>query len=317
MTLKKRRREERTSTAKRRAEQHKSGAFERTSIRVPDGVTMFKLTSAGSKVISVIGYEAGKGNPFASPGEFHFERTYYVHSRIGPNQDSYSCPRMNSKQRCPVCEHRARLMQESDHDKDLVKALKPQERQLFNVYDHSEPDKGVQLWDVAHFYFGKALDLEVKNGDEEDGYEFFYFQKGLKIRCSVEENTYGGRTSYKVGSVTFKAREPLDDEIMEAAMNLDEIPVILPYDKLKAIFLQEEEEEEADEDDEPPRKKKKRPPVEDDEDEDEDEDEDDEPPPKKKKRPPVDEDDEPPRKKKTQAKKRFADDYDEDDDTPF
>ena len=78
-------------------------------------------------LIDILPYEAGEGNPWAEPGNLHWERTYYVHKGIGANGDTIVCPRMTAKEeRCPICEARLKLMKEGDEDnEELIKDLSP------------------------------------------------------------------------------------------------------------------------------------------------------------------------------------------------
>lgn len=279
---------------------NRAGSFESTNISIPDGVEMFKVDKAGSYRLDIIPYEAGEGNPEAEPGDLHFERTFFIHRDIGANQDAYICPAKTSGEPCPICEYRNKLDKDPDSDPDAIKALLPKKRQLWNVFDHDEPDKGVQLWEVSYHLFGKDLYDRIKHSDEEDGYEFFADpDDGMTIKAAFEKKSLGGNTFYDVVSIDFKPRKrPLDDDLLDAAICLDDLPIIREYDDLKAIFLQQDD---SDEDDAPKksrgkgkakgkgRRKARKPEPEEDEDEppfdddDDDDDEDDEPPKRKRK----------------------------------
>src|SRR3954465_13719210 len=81
-----------------------SDAVGRTTLKVPSGVGMFAVKKPGIVRLDIIPYRVGKGNPDAAPGKLYWQRFYWMHRGVGPNQDSYCCPRMCSKgaQRCPV-----------------------------------------------------------------------------------------------------------------------------------------------------------------------------------------------------------------------
>jgi hypothetical protein len=239
------------------------------------------------------------------------------------------CPAQTANQPCPICEYRKKLHRDPDADEKLIKSLAPKERQLFNVFDPNEPDKGVQIWDISYHLFGKCLDEHLKNADEEDGLDFFYHPKrGKTLKLGVIEESYNGRAFYKVTSILFRDRkEPIDQELLTSTHCLDELLIVMPYEKLKAMFLQTGEESSAGagDDDAPPAKKKAAPAAEDDDDFPEPvapkkkavapvaEDDDDAPPaPKKKPAPAEDDDDAPPAPKK----KAPAPVEDDDDDTP-
>jgi len=236
--------------AKRRSEEHKSG-FDRTSLDVPEGVNLFGLKSDRPIRIDIIPYKVGKGNPYADEGELHWERTFFVHRGIGPEQNNYVCPRRTADKKCPICEHRTKLMKDPEADEDLIKDLAPKERQLFNIVDTKDRDKGVQIWDISFWLFGKALDALRDNADEDDDYEAFAdLEGGMTLKCAVEEKRFSGNTYYEVINIIFKPRrEDYDEDMLDKSNCLDEVVKILPYKELKAIFLQTEDED-NDEDDE-------------------------------------------------------------------
>lgn len=273
-------------SAKKWAETADSG-FTPTMVKLPEGVGFFSPKKAGTFRLEIIPYEVpanpkGGQNPNAQPGELYYERTYFSHWKIGADERSYVCPAKTTGRPCPICEHRKELMRDRDADEDLIKALAPKQRQLWNVYDHAEPDKGVQIWDVSFYLFGRQLKAAINNADEDDGWEYFADpQDGLTLRVGMEEKSIAGNSFLECVTVGFKARlEPLSDEILDAAQPLDDLLILLDYEKLKSIFLQEEGVEHPADDDEPaPKKERKQSKPADD----------DEPPPKKGKNPPKEE----------------------------
>jgi len=257
--------------------------FTPTVVKLPDGTQFFSPKKAGTYRLEIIPYEVpanpkGGQNPNAQAGELHYERTYFSHRGIGADEKSYVCPAKTTGKPCPICEHRKELMRDKDADEDLIKSLSPKQRQLWNIYDHGDVEKGVQVWDVSFHLFGKQLKATINNADEDDGWEYFADPAdGLTLRVGMEEKSFAGNSFLEAASIGFKARrEPLSDEILDAAQPLDDLLILVEYSKLKSIFLQEEGlEHPADEDDEPPAKKERKPKV---------EDGDDEPAPKKTKK---------------------------------
>ncbi len=269
---KKEKRKERSSAvnARKRAEEHK-GMYENTKLNLPEGVKMFSLDSEKTKRIDILNFEVGKDNPYADEGTLHYERTFFVHRNIGADQLSFVCPRKTSggKDPCPICEFITKLRQDEDADVQLIKDMGLSERQLFNVIDHSEKDAEVRIWDMSFFLFGKRLDKQIKEEDDDDNFSSFAeFENGLTLKLGVEEVNLGRTTFYAVSTINFKERkEDYDEEeMLEQVYNLDELLNILDYDELNDILLQTTE----DEDEKSGKKKKKKK----DEDEDNGEDED-------------------------------------------
>lgn len=289
----KERKERQRVSARKRAEEHKSG-FSSKCYRIPDGVKSYSIKKEGVHRMDIIPYTVPEGvnNPFAEPGELHFERTYYTHRDIGPDGDMYPCLKKTFGTACPICDHRASMLRDPDADEELVKSLAPKERQLWNVFDPDDAEKGVQLWDCSFHLFGKQLDARVNNSDEDDGYEFFADpDDGLTLKVGFKEKTFGGNTFCETETIDFKSRKaPLPDELLEKAMILDSLLIKYDYDSLKQIFLQTRHEDDKDEIREPVDKKKVRGKPKEEEVEEEIENEDDEDfeeeqPPKGKSRP--------------------------------
>ena len=271
MARKKRDKKRKRVSARRRVEEHKTG-FQMTSLKMPDGVGMFKVKSTDVLRLEVIPYivPSGAGNPFADDGSETYERTYFTHRDIGADGDVYVCPAKTAKKKCPICEQRVEMMRNNE-DEDQIKALIPKERQLFNIYDHAAPDKGVQVWDVSHFLFGKQVEDYVKDGDEDDDYDYFADREdGFTVKVGMEKKAVKGNPFYSTTTVEFKQRKkPIPDEIFEAAIALDELLIVLPYEELKAIYYQTQstdssaDDDDVDDDDQdeveaPPKTEKKK-----------------------------------------------------------
>lgn len=294
------RREERRSkvSGRRRAEEHKTG-FSSKCYRIPDGHKLFQVKAEGVKRLDIIPYTVSENakNPYAEAGEQHFERTYFAHRDVGPDADMYPCLQKTFGMSCPICEYRKNLLKDPDADEDVIKNLAPKERQLWNVLDLDEPEKGVQLWDCSFHLFGKQLDARINNSDEDEGYEFFADpDEGLTLKIGFSEQSFGKSTFYQAETIDFKARKkPIEDEVLEKALNLDEILIKYDPQKLKEVFLQTKTED-ADADESPIREPKKKPAAE----------EDDEAPVKRRRPEPRDEEEEetpPKRQGKPEEKK--------------
>jgi hypothetical protein len=304
MTKREKRQERRVASARTRAE-NREQAFERTAIKVPSGMQVFTLPKKGCRV-AIIPYEVSvKTNKYAKPGDLYYEKTYFVHRGVGPEEQAFVCPRRNFDQKCPICEHRAKLNRDPKADKESVKALEPKQRQIFNIIDLSDLEKGVQLFDISYHLFGKKLDDKVENGDDGEYDQFFHPDEGFSLKLGVNEKSFNGRSFNEVGDIDFKPyKEPIAEELLASAADLDKLLIPVEYEKLKKLFLQTDDEDD-----------------EDDEDEEEDDDDDDSPPPKKKGKVKDEEDDdeeeekEAPKKKSSKKPAKKADPDDDDDDS--
>lgn len=247
--------------ASRRTKEHSSG--DRQSLKIPEGLTLFNPKKPGVFKLEIIPYAVTKSvkrfiKNYADPGQLYYERTFFTHGGIGVNNESFACLAKNFGKPCPICEHRAaKAKSTSKDDEELVYALKPKERQLFLILDHAEPHKGIQLWEVSHWCFGKQLDAKLSTADPDDVSRYNAFadpEDGLTLRVVATEESMGsgGGKFLKFGVDEFRARkEALDPDLFEHGFNLDDMVRELSYDELKKIFLQS-----GDEDDDAPAKPK-------------------------------------------------------------
>jgi len=250
------------SSAKKRAQTH--GSFDRPFLLLPKregggDIEFLRFEKKGRFLIDILPFQVGKGNPYADEGELHYERTFYYHPRLGANQRHYLCAAKTLGEPCPVCDYRTELEQDADSDEKVIKSLYPKERQLFNVINTEEREKGVQLWEYSYHNFGKLLDQLIEESDEEDGYEnFYHLEGGMTLKLSVSEESMGSNSYLKVTHIDFRPRKkPYKESILEETFCLDDLLKVTPYDKLKAIFLQADEENEEEEEESSSRPKKK------------------------------------------------------------
>lgn len=275
-TRTRREREHKRVSARRRVEQHQSGSGS-SCIRTPEGVNFFKVDKPGIRLIDIMPYVTKLDSKYADAGDLYYERTYWAHRSVGPNQEMVICPAKTLGKPCPICEHRAKLSNDPNADEDMIAALAPKERQLFLVRDLKDPDRGLQLWDVSFHLFGKLLDERIRSCDDDerdlwDG--FANLDEGSTLRCSFTEETFAGRNFQKCAAIDLKPRKvQYDAADIEEHPCLDDLLVIRSYEELKKLFLQVDTAVDDDDDEEEyaqakrPATKKVRHPVDDDEDE--------------------------------------------------
>jgi hypothetical protein len=289
--------ERRRAGSSQRDSKHRAGG-DWTTLSIPEGVEIFQ-PKEGTVRFDIVPFEAGKGNPYAKEGEWYYERTFYTHGRVGPNNESYVCLAKTAGKPCPICEHRARLASDPDEGNEkLIKSLKPKERQLFLIHVVKRDEDGgkVMLYESSFHTFGKLLDKKRQDAEEDEPHisNFDDEKAGSTLKVSYSEEDAGGYTFLDAYSIEFKPRpNGLDSELLDHGICLDDVVKLLPYDELKRLFLQDggKDKDDDDDDDEPaPRKGKDK--VKNDDDDWEDE------PAPKKKAAPKDEDEPEPKKSK-------------------
>jgi hypothetical protein len=212
----------------------------------------------GKNRFSIVPYIVSIDNhPFQEPGEPWPECTYWQH-KIGVGSDSkrFICPAKTAQakdKRCPICEYRAALLK-SGQDPELADELKPKQRQIFNVLDHDDEDKGIQLFEISPHMFGFMLDDEDKAQAEDFGDRYYGdFENGLAILARFAEGSFGGSKFPECVRIDFEERDDLPEElVMEEAVDLDAALRVLDYDELNKKFFELESGEAEEEEDEPP-----------------------------------------------------------------
>jgi len=134
--------------------------------KIPQGVGFWKCTEGGH-VIDFIPFRAGPDMPKLFEGDakrafkegaFSWVVDLWVHKNVGVLDHPYVCPTRTNGLPCPICEH---LQQNKDtYSEDEFNAIKAKRRTIYLVWcrDNSDEEgKGIQLWDVAHWFMEDKL----------------------------------------------------------------------------------------------------------------------------------------------------------------
>jgi hypothetical protein len=278
----------------------------------------FFSPNQGRNAINIIPFEIKtKNHPLVRKGDFEIGDMDYVmdiwtHRGIGPSESAVLCLKKTFGKPCPICEEADRL-KKAGKDKEASE-LKSSRRVIYNVEDVKHPGKAL-IFETSHFLFEKELIDEAREGADTEGFvEFANADEGKTIKFRASKISRGGFEFNEYKSFSFVDREePLDDDLLAAAVAFDEIMNVPSYEDAQKILFgadddEEDEDEEDDDEERPVRKGKgKKPARDEDEDDDEsdDDEEDDEPAPKKGKSKPI---------KKGKAKRLVRDEEDEEDD---
>ena len=213
-----------------------------TKFRLPSDVEEFEETP-GRVTLRIVPYEVTStchpDSP-AKPGELWYKRPYQVHGSVGVSNAPYICLKSFRKP-CPICDELSRLRKDRDADKDILNDLKPRHRVLYNVMVVSRSRKydedTIYLWDISYYNFQNLLEEEIEEGEEEWA-GFADLEDGYNLKVRFSEKSFAGNKFAQAARIDFVAADDLDEGILEDAINLDEILLELPYEKLEAIFLE-------------------------------------------------------------------------------
>ena len=240
---KKNRRSSMRDRVRKRAEQRKSSGGWASKYDVPEE-TDFLQVKKGTAQLDILPYKVGISNhPEVDEGELWYQRTIWTHFGIGIDELAYICPRTIGK-RCPICEEHKRLAKDPDTEKEVLNGLRAKQREIFNVIDLNDEEKGVQLWEYSYHLFGKHLEEDIREG-EEDWAGFSELEDGYTLRIRFTEESLGKNTWLEASRIDFRERdENYDESVLDDVFDLDAIMKILSYEELEKIFLGIDDDEE-------------------------------------------------------------------------
>ena len=185
-------------------------------------------------------------------GELRAYLRFKIHAGIGAEDNKYVCPTTIGKP-CPICIERAKMAKSSNGNLELIKALTPKERTLFQVIDLKEEKKGIQLFDLSYHLFAKRLLMDIDKTENSTGGRkrstahagFAELEGGQTLFVSFIEKKMGTNKFYEASRIDAEDREPYEEAILDDVLDLDDCLKILDYDDLEAIFLEVDPEEQG------------------------------------------------------------------------
>ena len=195
----------------------------------------------GEHIIDIIPFLAGPMHHQVREGEPTYLLDIWVHQKVGMDENDCVCLARNYNEPCPICEYinAQRLKTDlTEETEAALKALNPKRRCLYNIvcYDSTrEEDRGVQLWEVAHFLFEKKI-LSVARNPRGGGFVPFSSPDNGKSVYFEREGSGITNTQY-LGHKFIERQAAIADETLEQAYILDELIIKLSYEELKEALL--------------------------------------------------------------------------------
>jgi hypothetical protein len=195
----------------------------------------------GEHIIDIIPFLAGSQHHQVHEGEPTYLLDVWVHQKVGMDENDIVCLARNYNEACPICEYlNAKRLEKSltEEDEAVLKVLNPKRRCLYNIicYDSTrEEDRGVQLWEVAHFLFEKKI-LSVARNPRGGGFTPFSSPDNGKSIYFEREGSGVTNTQY-LGHKFIERQTAITDETLGEAYILDELLTKLNYDEMKDMFL--------------------------------------------------------------------------------
>lgn len=195
-------------------------------------------TKGNPHIVDIIPFIAGDNFPQHNQieeGNIAYCLDLWVHQNVGPSKSSVICPAKNYGEPCPICDEVEELVKEGVEWKDIP--IVPKRRVIYNVVvmdDEKTESAGVQIWDVSYKYMEDPI-LALSKSARTGGVIAFAAPdkiEGKSIAFDVGNDTYRKITGHR-----FEARDyDIPKDILEQAVQLDQILIIMSEDEIKKIL---------------------------------------------------------------------------------
>ena len=242
------------------------------TLKIKGDMSFFKPKKGKNELI-IVPSEMGPGKNLEEIKEDEpwFRLQILKHFRVGPEDKAVICPRTVGK-RCPICEHRAALLAQGRSNDDAeVRDLTPKKREVYYVIDLLDDDK-LKLFEYSYHNFGKKLEEEIREADDDSlAVNFADPENGAILVVRMGESSMGKNKFLEATRIDFeergKAEKKLVAEAMEQVTPFSELPIIMSYKDLRALFYDIEDEDAGDSDEDDAPAARRRAPRQDDVDE--------------------------------------------------
>jgi len=210
------------------------------SSKLPKGMGFWKCSDE-KHIVDFIPFIAGPDMPKVSgggikEGEFTWLVDLWVHWNIGVLQHPYICPARTNGEPCPICEH---LQQNKDtYTKEEYNDIKAKHRTVYLIWCHdnsTEKEKGIQLWEVAHFFMEYNL-KEIAERPRGGG-TVLYFDPDIGKNVVFTRRGKGAGNTEFIGHRFDDRQEPIPDKILDQSFPLDSVIKYATYDELHDAFF--------------------------------------------------------------------------------
>lgn len=169
-------------------------------------------------------------------GTIWFRRTYGVHRGIGVEAKTRLCLAKTFKQPCPVDPYQAKMYKAAttEEEKKAAKEIYCKDRELYNVVDLDDEDKGVQVFDISYHLFGKKLRTELDMAPDFKYDGFADLAGGFTLICRFKKKTFGETEYFEIDRIDFEPRGDYPEkETLEATFDLDSLLKPLTFEQLE------------------------------------------------------------------------------------
>jgi len=209
---------------------------------IPKGIGFWKA-GKGDHEIDIIPFFAGNQHNRVPEGKVAYVVDLYVHTNVGPLRTPYPCSAKNFKETDPICEY----ISKNRLSKEDWKKVASKRRTAYLVWVHDTPEeekKGLQIWEVAHFFFEQHIDEIAKTPRGGGAIPFSDVEVGKSIAFSIKStgkyndgNTERESISYSGHRFIDRQTPEIPDHILDQIFPLDEVIMMRPdYEEMETAF---------------------------------------------------------------------------------
>ena len=202
--------------------------------KIPKNMGMWK-PGKGEHLIDLIPFFAGCQHPKVDEGKLAYVVDFFVHPSVGTLRTPYPCTTKNFKMPDIMCEYLAKQRV----SKAEWKRISSKRRTAYLVWVHDTPEeekKGIQIWEVAHFYFEQHVDAIAKSPRGGGAVAFSDIASGKSIAFEIKTTgKYQDDDGTERDSIGFVGHKFVDrdidiipDKILEQVFPLDEAINMFP-----------------------------------------------------------------------------------------
>jgi len=216
--------------------------------KFPEGLKEW-IPEKGEHEIDILSFVSGSQHPRNAKDVVVFSVDLWVFQYVGPNNDQFVTPGVNFKKRDPIAEYISQSRGELS--KARYNQVRPKRRVIYLVWVHDTPEeeeKGIQIWNVSHYFMGEPLDEAAKLPRSGGHILFAHPSKDIGKRIFFEIKKTGKfedaegkeREGIEFTAPKFLDRkEELPEHIAEPGFSLDELIDMHPsYDRIYESFFQ-------------------------------------------------------------------------------
>jgi|GEM_PF-1958519 len=229
----------------------KSGKFGKIWVApLPAGFKEWKVKE-GEHYLDLVPFLAGPYHPQRNEKQISYNLDLWAHRNIGAREDNWICPLRTQRLDgtpigpCPICEFQKYLVamdvppERAEAHKTLIKSLNPSRRCIYNVWIHDdirEEGLGVQVWEIAHWFFEKTV-IELARLPRGGGLlPFSHSKKGKTIRFTRK----GMKNTEFLAHQFMDRQQNIPQLVLDQAWALDTLVKWPTYPELWKAFFDED-----------------------------------------------------------------------------